>query len=72
MTSRVIVSLRIAVTPERAFNAFTREVGLWWKPNRLFQFTVRAGGIPSFEPGLSGRFVETFADGEVFEIGRIT
>ena len=26
----------------------------------------------AFEPGLGGRFTETGADGEVFEIGRIT
>jgi uncharacterized protein YndB with AHSA1/START domain len=28
--------------------------------------------VLAFEPGLGGRFTETFADGEVFEIGRIT
>lgn len=72
MTSRVVVSLRIAASPERTFDAFTREVGLWWQPNRLFQFTPRAAGVPSFEPGVGGRFIETGADGQVFEIGRIT
>jgi len=72
MTSRVLVSLRVAATPERAFDAFTQEIGVWWRPNTLFRFTPRAPGVLAFEPGRGGRFTETFANGEVFEIGRIT
>lgn len=72
MTSRVLVSLRVATTPERAFQAFTREIGTWWKPNALFQFTPRSPGVLSFEPELGGRFTETLANGKVFVIGRIT
>jgi uncharacterized protein YndB with AHSA1/START domain len=72
VTSRVIVSLRVAALPERAFEAFTRDVGLWWRPNALFQFTRQTQGVVSFEGGAGGRFIETAADGEVFEIGRIT
>jgi hypothetical protein len=29
MTSRVMVSLRVAATPERAFEAFTEQIGVW-------------------------------------------
>jgi uncharacterized protein YndB with AHSA1/START domain len=72
MTSRIVVALRISATPEHTFEVFTRDVSLWWKSNQLFQFTPRGHGVPSFEPGVGGRFVETFDDGEVFEIGRIT
>ncbi len=71
MTSRVLVALRIRATPERVFEAFTREVGLWWKPNMLFSFTPRSPGVLAFEPGVGGRFTETLASGKVFEIGRI-
>ncbi len=71
MTSRVLVSLRVVATPERAFEVFTREIGAWWRPNALFQFTPRSAGLLAFEPGLGGRFTETFAGGETFEIGRI-
>ncbi len=71
MTSRVLVSLRIRAAPERVFQAFTGEVGLWWKPNALFQFTPRSPGVLAFEPGVGGRFTETLANGKVFEIGRI-
>lgn len=72
MTSSVIVSLRVAATPSRAFEVFTGEIGAWWQPNILFQFNRRKAGILSFEPGLNGRLLETYDDGESFEIGRIT
>lgn len=72
MTSRAFVVLRVAASPERAFDVFTREIGLWWRPNTLFQFTPRSPGTLAFEPGLGGRFTETLPDGKVFEIGRIT
>lgn len=72
MTSRVLVSLRVTATPERAFEAFTREIGLWWRPNILFRFTPRSPGVLAFEPGIGGRFTETLKSGKVFEIGPIT
>ena len=71
MTSRVLVALRVKASPERAFEAFTREIGLWWRPNGLFHFTPRSPGVLSFEPGPEGRFIETLPSGKVFEIGRI-
>jgi uncharacterized protein YndB with AHSA1/START domain len=72
VTSRILVSLRVAATPERAFAVFTREIGAWWKPNSLFRFTPRSPGVLAFEPGEGGRFTETLSNGDVFEIGRIT
>jgi Activator of Hsp90 ATPase homolog 1-like protein len=72
MTSRVLVSLRVAATPARAFDVFVREIGAWWRPNDLFRFTRRPVGRLAFEPELGGRLTETQPDGEVFEIGRIT
>ncbi|WP_334161398.1 SRPBCC family protein [Phenylobacterium sp.] len=71
MTSKVYVALRVKATPERAFAAFTGEIGAWWRPNGLFQTTPRAPGILAFEPGEGGRLTETLASGKVFEIGRI-
>jgi uncharacterized protein YndB with AHSA1/START domain len=71
MTSHVLVSLRVHATPARAFEVFTRDIGLWWKPNALFEFTPGSAGILSFEPGDGGRFIQTTGDGRVFEIGRI-
>jgi activator of HSP90 ATPase len=72
VTSRVIVSLRVAATPAQAFAVFTTEIGLWWQPSPLFQLTPRSPGALAFEPGVGGRFTETLANGKVFEIGRIT
>jgi hypothetical protein len=72
MSSCVLVSLRVPVTPARAFAAFTQEIALWWRPNDMFRFTSRAGGVLAFEPGVGGRFTETLPNGKIFEIGRIT
>ena len=72
MGSRILVSLRVAATPERAFCVFVHDIGAWWRANGLFRFTTRSPGVLAFEPELGGRFTETFGDGEVFEIGRIT
>ncbi|MFM0596479.1 SRPBCC family protein [Paraburkholderia dilworthii] len=77
MSSRVQVSLRVAASPSRAFDVFTREIGRWWRPNGLFQFTPQGAGVLSFEPAEEGsdghgRLVETQPDGSVFEVGRVT
>jgi len=69
--SRVLVAVRVPVPASRAFEAFTTEIGAWWRPNGLFQFTDGRTGTLSFEPGPDGRLVERYADGEAFEIGRV-
>ena len=71
MASRILVALRVAAPPQRAFEVFTREISLWWRPNGLFQFTPGRTGRLSFEPGPEGRLLETYDDGAVFEIGRV-
>jgi Activator of Hsp90 ATPase homolog 1-like protein len=63
--------VRVKTSPAEAFEVFTRDVALWWRPNPLFAFTRRPPGRVAFEPGPGGRFLETSADGDVFEIGRI-
>jgi uncharacterized protein YndB with AHSA1/START domain len=71
VSSRILVALRVPATPERAFEAFTAEIGAWWRPNGLFQFTPRSPGVIGFEPGPDGRLIETLKNGKVFEIGKI-
>ena len=71
MSSRVLVALRVKATPERAFEAFTADIGTWWRPNPIFAFTPRDPGVLSFEPGEGGRLIETRAGGKVFEIGKV-
>ena len=72
MTAAVIVSLRVAATPLRAFEAFTGEIGQWWVPNGLFMLTPKGDGRLRFEPGEGGRLVTTLEDGSEFEVGRIS
>jgi hypothetical protein len=72
MTSKAIVALRVKASCERAFDVFTREIGLWWRPNDLFRFTPPSPGRMAFEPWFGGRLTETDPDGRAFEIGRIT
>jgi uncharacterized protein YndB with AHSA1/START domain len=69
--SRVLLAIRVDATPARAFAAFTEEIGQWWRPNGLFQFTRGRSGVLSFEPGSNGRLIETYEDGTVFIIGEV-
>lgn len=69
--SRVLVALRVKVSPERAFEAFTREIAEWWRPNALFQFTAQDTRELRFEPEVGGRFLMKLRDGSEFEIGRV-
>lgn len=66
--SRVLVSLRVNATPERAFTAFTGEIDRWWQPNGLFEFTRGRTGRLAFG---DGELVETYDDGTRFVIGEI-
>lgn len=72
MVSTVLVAFRVNATPTRAFEAFTEEIALWWRPHRLFQITPRGDGVLRFEPGPEGRLVAQLPDGKVHELGRIT
>lgn len=68
--SAVIVSLRVAATPAEAFDVFTQEIGLWWRPNGLFQLTPRGDGVLGFES--QERLITTLPNGKIFEIGKVT
>ncbi|MBX3480178.1 MAG: SRPBCC domain-containing protein [Caulobacter sp.] len=70
MASRVLVSVRVRATPDRAFEVFTREIALWWQPNPEFAFTPRSPGQMAFED--QARLVERLPSGKVFEVGQVT
>jgi uncharacterized protein YndB with AHSA1/START domain len=72
VASLVMVAVRVNATPERAFAAFTRDIGAWWRPNALFAFTSHDAGRLAFEPGLGGRLTMGLSNGDAFEVGRIT
>lgn len=68
--SAVIVALRVPASPVAAFDAFTDDIGLWWRPGALFQITPRGDGTLSFEG--EARLISTRANGKIFEIGKVT
>ncbi|MDE2182326.1 MAG: SRPBCC domain-containing protein [Alphaproteobacteria bacterium] len=70
MRSCVFVALRVKTSPERAFDAFTQEIGLWWRPDPLFPITPRGDGVLAFDG--EGALVTRLPDGTVFEIGKVT
>lgn len=71
MTARVLVARRIAAPRERVFEAFTAEIGRWWRPNALFRSSRSPAGVLSIEPGVGGRVAEAHPDGTVDEIGTV-
>jgi uncharacterized protein YndB with AHSA1/START domain len=72
VSSKVLVAVRVAADPLRSFEAFTREIALWWRPSGLFQITAGGDGTLAFDPGVGGRLYTRFSDGREFEIGRIS
>ena len=72
MASSILVAVRVSASQQRAFDAFVGEIGSWWRPNSLFDFTVGRHGVLAFVRGPGGRLIETYEDGSVFEIGRVT
>lgn len=69
MSSKILVALRIAASPETVFDAFTNDIALWWRPNTLLSFTPRSPGVMAFE---DDRLVERLASGRVFEVGKVS
>lgn len=70
--SAIIVALRVAATPERAFAVFTQEIGDWWRPDSFFPITPRGDGRLEFVPGEDGRLVSHQPGGESWTIGHVT
>jgi uncharacterized protein YndB with AHSA1/START domain len=54
----VRVETTVACSPERAFEAFTRETDLWWRRGKRFRV---ADGRVEITPGVGGELVERTA-----------
>ncbi|HTJ82576.1 MAG TPA: SRPBCC domain-containing protein [Polyangiaceae bacterium] len=52
-------SVYVAVSPEDAFDVFTREIDLWWKQGPKFRIAGKKPGRLHFEPALGGGVFET-------------
>jgi len=70
--SRVLVAVRVSCRPPEAFVRFTTQIGDWWRPNPLFQFSDDRTGTLALESGIGGRLIETYDDGTTFVIGVIS
>ena len=70
----VRVAIEVAVSPERAFDAFTNEIDQWWSRDRRNQFRAPRVGIMRFEAGVNGRLIEVYDEdtNDIYEVGRIT
>lgn len=75
IASRVLVSIRVAATPARAFAVFTQNIGDWWVSNDLFLLTPRSPGRLAFiapdSDGAGGRLVEQLTGGREFTVGDV-
>ena len=73
MTERsVSSSVEVSVDRDTAFAVFTDELGCWWRqgPINFFDSTRAVGR--RLEPGVGGRLLEVYDDGEDLELARIT
>ena len=66
-TEVVRVTTIVAVDPAQAFAIFTNEIGMWWRP-KVDLFRKGPGGVMLFD---SGRLIERYEDGQIFEVGRV-
>jgi uncharacterized glyoxalase superfamily protein PhnB len=69
---QVSSSVEVAVDPQTAFAAFTEELDLWWKRGPINHFDGGRMLAMRMEPGVGGRLLEVYAEGEALELGRIT
>jgi uncharacterized protein YndB with AHSA1/START domain len=69
------VTVFVDVTPEDAFDVFTRETDSWWGQGPKFRIGGRRRGRIAFEGGQGGRLFETFehaSGSRTFDVGKIT
>ena len=69
------VSVFVRVTPEDAFDVFTREIDMWWKHGPQYRMGGKRRGALFIEGGVGGRLFETFelsTGSKTSEGGKIT
>jgi uncharacterized protein YndB with AHSA1/START domain len=74
VSDRVEVSVDVAVSPEVAFDVFTREIDAWYRVDTVTLPDITRTAAIRFEPRLGGRLLDVhdLASGEGRELGRIT
>ena len=68
----VTVTTEVATDPETAFAIFTEEIDTWWRRGPRHRFSRDKTGVLRFEPGVGGRLIEIYDDGETWEVGRVS
>lgn len=69
------VAVRVAATPEVAFELFTREIDSWWRRGPKFRHASAPGARITIEPRTGGAVCETWRDNDTerrFDLGRVT
>ncbi len=56
----VTISMAVEVDPATAFDVFTEDISLWWKPLPQQRFHRKHTGRMRFEPGEGGRLLEEY------------
>ena len=70
--TKLVRTIDVSVDPETAFEAFTNEIGEWYRGGRhSWNDPERAIGI-RFDPGVGGRLLELYAEGEPYVMGDVT
>jgi len=74
VSDRDEVSVDVAVSPEVAFDVFTREIDAWYRVDTVTLPDITRTAAIRFEPRLGGRLLDVhdLASGEGRELGRIT
>jgi uncharacterized protein YndB with AHSA1/START domain len=75
MADSVTESIYIKASKAKVFEAFVNHIDEWWprqgKYNYSFATEDTQPGQIQIEPRLGGRFYETFANGQVYQIGEV-
>jgi uncharacterized protein YndB with AHSA1/START domain len=69
------VSVFVRVSPEHAFDVFTREIDAWWRQGPKYRIAGKRRGTLFLEGGVGGRVFETFelsSGSKTIEVGKIT
>jgi uncharacterized protein YndB with AHSA1/START domain len=67
----VTVAIEVAAPPHEAFRIFTDEIDRWWLRGPKHRFKPPWNGTMFLEARVGGRFMEQYADGTAFVIGRV-
>lgn len=71
-TGAAVSTIRVGLDPATAFEVFTGEIGAWYRSGpHSWVDPKRARGV-RLEPGVGGRFMEVYDEGEGYVFGRVT